>query len=156
LALYAQSSAQAAEELVFQSERRGTKKIKAGARIKVYGPPGTLPVSGKLVAAGDTLEVRRSGSRGTVKLPMDNVTAVRRVIPVLIVLGIYMLIQTLLGIGGVILIGLLYGGTSVALAAFLVGFLGSIPYIVLTVVFFYYGMRKYGLPKWRIKRPDRP
>ena len=59
----AQQEAQAGDESIVLTNQTRTHVIKPGRRIKLYGPPGTVAIKGKLVSNGDSIAIRPDNIR---------------------------------------------------------------------------------------------
>jgi hypothetical protein len=145
---YGQSAPQSAERLVLESQEGKVKSFPRGAMLHIHGPVGTKPIKGRFQGIGDSLAVEVSGK--TVKIPVGEVKAVRRVIWASVVAGGYFFLNVLssvsLGIFGLSLSGLfLLNAAAISIAL-------SLPYLALAVVLIALGTRIYKVPKWKIKR----
>jgi hypothetical protein len=59
----AQQEAQAGDEPIVLTRQGRTRVIKPGRRIKLFGPPGTQAIKGKLVSMGDSISIRPDNVR---------------------------------------------------------------------------------------------
>lgn len=59
----AQQEAQAGDAPIVLTKQTRTRVINPGRRIKLYGPPGTLAIKGKLVSMGDSISIRPDNIR---------------------------------------------------------------------------------------------
>lgn len=147
----AQASAQGSEErLILQNTRTGKeKRIPKGARINVHGPKGTAPIKGRFNSVqGDSLSVTKLDKKTVVKVPVDQVSGVRRIVLAVILLGGYYLASSLVSVASGIF-GFALSGIPVILAiGFTIGL--SIPTVFLALFLIWLGARKYMKPKWRI------
>lgn len=150
--VFSQTSAQASEDhLTLQNTSGKVKKIPKGARINVYGPEGTLPIKGRLVSVGDSITINRTGNKGPVKVPVDSVRGVKRVVLAVVLIAIYFALTSLYSVA-IAFVAAAFLGSSLIFAIGIAA-AAMIPYAALTLLFLYLGLRRYFLPKWKIVKP---
>ncbi len=150
----AQQEAQAGDEPIVLTRQNKTRVIKPGRRIKLYGPPGTRPIKGKLVSMGDSITIRPDNNRNYTqirKVAAADVQAIGRRRLGWEIMGFYLISRFALTIA----IGAFIGLSTPILAGGPIGLL--VLYLVLNFgiqigICFWLAYPQYRLSKWSLFR----
>lgn len=155
-AAHSQQEAQAGDEPIILTRQNRTRVINPGRRITLYGPPGTAPIKGKLVSAGDSITIRPDKYHLLAQQQKVAVTDIQAVGQRRLgwqIMTWYYSVAAFISMGIVLAFGL-------AGFVFLTGFLATILLVILlrygfpAVVFAFLARPKYAMDKWKWAKRD--
>jgi hypothetical protein len=150
LSAWAQGSAAESPGITLECQNcqpgRAPVRLQPGRKVQLYGPPGTAPIRGEVVAGGDTITLKAYGQPRKVPAAEVKGVGVRRPLLWLKLLGLHAGYLPYLLIAGIILA---FGGAATVTAVLVL----AVPYLLVLAILLATMDKYYSIGPWTIRRP---